>query len=238
MSDNHQAKRPGQETLKPQLTLGIHSADTEQSLRPTLARWLSPRLFVFFAETFLSHVIDSCRKERTRLRKAAYYQAHKEQYRLNYQEHKEEKCSYQIAYNHAHSKEKRSYDTIYRNAHKEHINLSRAPYRQAHKAETRAYQQAHKVELAVKSAKRRAVIQGSTVGDLAQIKEIYRIAAEEPKVCCYLCNRLIPLGDRHVDHIFPISGGGSTRPSNLAVTCSTCNLKKGSKHPNEVGVLI
>lgn len=33
----------------------------------------------------------------------------------------------------------------------------------------------------------------------------------------------------HVDHVFPVSRGGSDDPSNLAAACWSCNLEKGSR---------
>lgn len=35
----------------------------------------------------------------------------------------------------------------------------------------------------------------------------------------------------HVDHITPLSRGGSNWPSNLVISCEPCNLKKHAKHP-------
>jgi 5-methylcytosine-specific restriction endonuclease McrA len=40
-----------------------------------------------------------------------------------------------------------------------------------------------------------------------------------------------PDNEAHVDHIDPISNGGSGTPNNGRVLCRSCNLKKGAKPP-------
>jgi 5-methylcytosine-specific restriction endonuclease McrA len=43
------------------------------------------------------------------------------------------------------------------------------------------------------------------------------------------CQRCGSGNDLHVDHITPVSKGGSDDLSNLQVLCRTCNLQKGSR---------
>ncbi len=76
------------------------------------------------------------------------------------------------------------------------------------------------------------------IGSPAALKSVYRRARETKKVDCYLCGKRIPLGDRHVDHIIPLSKGGAHTAGNLAIACSSCNIRKGAKMPSEVGVLL
>lgn len=48
------------------------------------------------------------------------------------------------------------------------------------------------------------------------------------------------VGDNyHVDHVVPLSKGGSNWPSNLVVACPSCNLSKHSKHPMDfAGIML
>lgn len=50
------------------------------------------------------------------------------------------------------------------------------------------------------------------------------------KYQCVYC--FISLADNyHIDHIKPLSKGGTHYPINIQLLCPTCNLKKGSKYP-------
>jgi 5-methylcytosine-specific restriction endonuclease McrA len=46
-------------------------------------------------------------------------------------------------------------------------------------------------------------------------------------LCCY-CNNPVELSCCHIDHMYPISKGGSLWPSNLAISCANCNLEKNA----------
>ena len=37
------------------------------------------------------------------------------------------------------------------------------------------------------------------------------------------------------EHIIPKAKGGANTPSNLTLSCPSCNAKKGSRHPDEIG---
>lgn len=128
-----------------------------------------------------------------------------------------------------------------RNWREEHAKYSRKWYK-AHRENqieySRKYYEAHPEKARARNAKRRALKRNATVGDREAIQHIYDIAANAKRVRCYLCGGLIPKGERHVDHIVPLSKGGLHTASNLAVTCAQCNLNKHTKLPEEVGILL
>jgi 5-methylcytosine-specific restriction endonuclease McrA len=53
---------------------------------------------------------------------------------------------------------------------------------------------------------------------------------------CAYCGKRIKT--YHVDHILPLSKGGTNEPRNLQLTCGKCNLTKGARHPLDHARLI
>ena len=48
---------------------------------------------------------------------------------------------------------------------------------------------------------------------------------------CYYCGKQLSEYGFHVDHIIPLSKGGTNTNDNIQLLCPRCNLSKGSKHP-------
>lgn len=64
---------------------------------------------------------------------------------------------------------------------------------------------------------------------------VRRVIYERDGGICMKCGTKVSRTDFHVDHIVPISAGGSEWDlSNLELSCPTCNLKKGAKTDVEV----
>lgn len=59
--------------------------------------------------------------------------------------------------------------------------------------------------------------------------DVRRIYADQRGRCAYCRSSL--RGGYHVDHVRPLSRGGSNAPSNLQLTCAACNLSKKDKDP-------
>jgi hypothetical protein len=74
----------------------------------------------------------------------------------------------------------------------------------------------------------------TAVVDLPPILEPWReirerIFERDGNVCAY-CGAP---GATHIDHVVPVSAGGSYEDSNLVVACRACNLSKGTKSLEE-----
>src|SRR6266705_5616843 len=54
---------------------------------------------------------------------------------------------------------------------------------------------------------------------------------ERQKGRCYWCHK--KLVEYHIDHVIPLSRGGSNAPDNLVLACPTCNMRKAARLPSE-----
>ena len=50
---------------------------------------------------------------------------------------------------------------------------------------------------------------------------------------CYYCGERVPVKSLTMDHVVPISRGGSTTKSNVVPCCKTCNNQKKNLLPQE-----
>lgn len=46
---------------------------------------------------------------------------------------------------------------------------------------------------------------------------------------CYLCKQIVPFNNFELDHLVPSSRAGDSSPENLAVSCVSCNRRRGTK---------
>lgn len=46
---------------------------------------------------------------------------------------------------------------------------------------------------------------------------------------CHYCGRRAPEVAFHIDHVFPLSLGGTSNEENLTLACDECNIGKGNK---------
>lgn len=59
----------------------------------------------------------------------------------------------------------------------------------------------------------------------ARRKAIY----ERDEGQCYLCKQPVSFKNFELDHLLPVSRNGDSSPQNLAVSCMSCNRRRGTK---------
>ncbi len=69
--------------------------------------------------------------------------------------------------------------------------------------------------------RRRARKMGAAIGAVDRAEIIERDAST-----CYLCGKVCEEKEIHLDHIIPLSRGGSHSADNVGVACGYCNLRK------------
>lgn len=55
---------------------------------------------------------------------------------------------------------------------------------------------------------------------------------------CQYCGQHLPRSELNLDHVIPRSRGGKTVWENVVTSCFPCNLNKGGKQPQEVGMTL
>ena len=101
-------------------------------------------------------------------------------------------------------------------------------------AKRKRYHKAHPEASAASVNRRRARKRNNLVGNLKEIRRIYKHVREVETIPCYWCKTLIPKGDRVLDHVIPLARNGAHAPANLCSSHNHCNHVKGSRMPEEI----
>lgn len=176
-------------------------------------------------------------KETHQVRAKAYYQANAEQVKAKrreyYEQNRESVLRSQETYR-AQNKEKVSQGKMRaKKAKPEKYKAMEVRYREKNRfainQRLREWNARNKDKVRVwtrnAQAKRKAV-PGSY--SLSEIKQMY---ADQGGLCAYCEGELN--GTYHVDHMLPISRGGTNDWTNLAITCVNCNQRKWTKTTEE-----
>lgn len=122
----------------------------------------------------------------------------------------------------------------WREANKDRLVEQTKAWREANKerlvAVHKAYYEANKLAFVAYAAKRRAHKRNAEGAYKAS--DIAAIFSAQKAKCAYCRTSLRKIG-YHIDHIVPLSKGGTNWPRNLQLTCETCNLSKRALHPVE-----
>jgi 5-methylcytosine-specific restriction endonuclease McrA len=55
---------------------------------------------------------------------------------------------------------------------------------------------------------------------------------------CQYCGRTFPQRDLNLDHVVPLSRGGTSSWENVVCACVACNSRKGNRTPREAGIAL
>jgi len=183
-----------------------------------------------------------------------YYASNKEEctaYQRRYYAANKEKCdAASKRYSKAHKEEIAAKAKAYRKDNPEYIAArDKKTYlanREKRTASSRKYRDGHKEECAARNlqwwqdnpdkarafnAKRRALKKGATTEPLPDNYD--RGLYEAQRGLCFYCGEILEETGQHLEHMTPLSRGGSHSLANLCLSCPTCNLKKGTKTAEE-----
>ena len=117
--------------------------------------------------------------------------------------------------------------------HREKRLASQKQYREDHHDRDyqihKRYRETHRDVINAAAQRRRALKLNATG---IHTKDDVQRQYKSQKGHCYWCNIKV---DKvyHVDHVIPLSRGGSNGPENIVISCPTCNMKKNNKLPHE-----
>lgn len=137
--------------------------------------------------------------------------------------------------------ERRAKERARRAANPGRYKAQKLAWRQAHperwkqtaNARAKRWRDKNREAQCVFSARRRAKRRAAGSGCPRSRLAYERWARTVPRVACYWCKATTLRGGRHVDHIIPLSRGGSDAVGNLCVACPHCNQSKSAKLPHE-----
>jgi len=148
-------------------------------------------------------VCISCERQKSRDRYAKHGDKLRQNQREYYARNSEARIAYQIEYNHSHRDRGNSY--------------------------TRKYSKCHPEIIRAANHRRRARLKGN--GGIHTVDDVRKQYKSQNGKCWWCGGKLY---DKYeVDHITPISRGGTNWPNNIVCACKNCNRSKSNKMPYE-----
>lgn len=206
--------------------------------------------------------IKEQRRQAKNVRSREYYATHKEKKHRYYEDHREQISAKNKAYSATHKERRREYNAAYYAEHREQEITASCAWAQGHKEHRRKYlmnyRATNKEELAVKAKQRwqdhpekmqeywhtekgRLVRKASNAKRRHQrrglgpidMKGFYAKCADL-QWHCQLCGKELTRETVTIDHIIPVSKGGTNVLENLQPLCFHCNSVKRDKPMKEV----
>jgi len=148
--------------------------------------------------------------------------------REHYSIHKDEKPTPTAAQKESHRAASRKYYWLNRTKLLDQGRTYRLAEPEKFREKTRQWRQSHPELHRAKEHRRRALKQGSEGYELP-FHEQAQLKRQKGK--CYYCGG--KLTEYHIEHVTPLSRGGTDHPDNKVLACPTCNLSKRDKLPSE-----
>ena len=175
--------------------------------------------------------------------KRAYYLAHQAEIKAYNLAHKKEIAARHKAYNLAHKKEIAASQKAYQLAHAEDIKSKRKAYRLAHKEEIADWQRIYRRKYPEKPkllCRKYRVLKSGNAHEPYTDTYIY----ERDCWMCGICGRKINKRLKHpnplsksIDHIVPVSKGGSDAPINVQAAHLRCNMLKKAQSGGQLRLI-
>jgi 5-methylcytosine-specific restriction endonuclease McrA len=172
--------------------------------------------------------------EEEKARNKAYYKAHPEKCNASskaYREAHQEKCNASSkTWREEHPEEHRTHNKAWREAHLEELRTRNRAWREAHLEELKAHHRAHyrmypeqyKAYCRTRRARKLAAPGYFCAQEWHDLKAQYNYT-------CLCCGHKEPEINLSVDHVVPLSRGGSNWIENIQPLCLSCNCSKGTK---------
>lgn len=163
---------------------------------------------------------------------------HREYEAMYAQRHAAEIAGRKRAYAGARKDDLQEYLRAWRQTHREQTANSAREYRERHRLERSEYMRgwhrrnpgARRAYRHNREARKRDLPGTHSAADV-------RAQYERQSGRCYYCQKVVVSG-YHVDHVIPLSKGGSNGPENIVIACADCNLRKNAAHPMDwAGIL-
>lgn len=101
-----------------------------------------------------------------------------------------------------------------------------------------SFKKKNQINSKVGKGRRRAIELKAPVGDRKLISKYVASIRSMASVDCYYCKKSVPSKSAHIDHVIPLSKGGSHSVGNLCAACPDCNLRKNAKLPSEFSMML